>query len=83
MDKTLIRELRDVVYAQSMDGTWNSDPYMHGMANGLICALAIAEGKEPKYLEAPDEWLCDKRMSGNGESNEKMVPIKNPMGRNS
>jgi len=59
MDKA-IKELKDVIKVQCMSGNWNYDPYMHGMANGLICALAILTGKEPNYLHAPDEWLCNR-----------------------
>jgi len=52
-----IEELRSLVKVQCMDGNWNYDPYMHGMANGMILALAIAEGKEPQYLDAPETWI--------------------------
>ena len=56
---TGIKALREQVKTQCSDGNWNYDPYMHGMANGLICALATMEGIEPQYLDAPDVWLCD------------------------
>jgi len=56
---TGIESLRKQVKTQCTDGNWNYDPYMHGMANGLICALATMEGVEPQYLNAPDVWLCD------------------------
>jgi len=54
-----MRALQEQVRIQCSDGNWNYDPYMHGMANGLICALATIEGKEPKYLNPPEKWLCD------------------------
>lgn len=38
---------------------------MHGMANGLICALATIEGKEPEYLNPPENWLCDNEIDNN------------------
>jgi len=53
--KTL-REMKDV---QCRDGTWNYDPYMHGMANGIIFALSMFDDKPPQYLDAPDVWLKD------------------------
>jgi hypothetical protein len=53
--KTL-REMKDV---QCSDGNWNYDPYMHGMANGMIFAISLFDGKRPEYLEAPEQWLKD------------------------
>lgn len=57
-----IEKLRDVVNIQCSSGNWNYDPYMQGMANGLICALSILTGEEPKYLNAPQTWLRDVKM---------------------
>ena len=56
-----LEALANIVEIQSSDGNWNHDPYLHGMANGLILALAIMTNKEPEYLEAPSEWLRDKK----------------------
>jgi len=56
MDKR-ISALRNITGIQCAEGNWNYDPYMHGMANGLILALAIMEEKNPEYLSAPKEWL--------------------------
>lgn len=53
--KTL-REMKDV---QCSDGNWNYDPYMHGMANGMIFALSMFDDKAPEYLQAPKQWLRD------------------------
>ena len=52
-----LREMKDV---QCSDGNWNYDPYMHGMANGMIFALSLFDNKPPEYLQAPKEWLKDK-----------------------
>lgn len=54
-----IRTLRDLVAVQCSDGNWDYDPYMHGMANGMILALSLFDNKPPEYLEAPAKWLCD------------------------
>ena len=54
--------LKNVVKIQCSYGNWNYDEYMHGMANGLILALAIIEDKEPKYLKAPKKWLRNKKL---------------------
>jgi hypothetical protein len=53
-------QLKDLIKTQLSDGNWNYDPYMFGMANGMILALAVIEDVDPVYLESPDEWLCDK-----------------------
>lgn len=54
-----LQTLRDMTQVQCSDGNWNYDPYMHGMANGMIFALSLFEDGKPKYLEAPKEWLKD------------------------
>lgn len=54
-----IEALREQVKIQCSAGNWNFNPYMHGMANGLICALATMEDKEPEYLNPPEIWICD------------------------
>lgn len=51
--------LRDLVQVQSAHGNWNCNPYMMGLANGLILALSLFDGGEPKYLSAPEKWLDD------------------------
>ena len=67
MSKAL-EQLKDIVKIQTMDGNWNYDPYMHGMANGLILAQAIMEGKEPKYLNAPIQWLSEYKFESDNNS---------------
>ena len=57
MDEERIIELQGLVKTQCSDGNWNYDPYMHGMANGMILALAIVEGNEPQFLDAPEKWI--------------------------
>ena len=52
-------KLKELTKIQCSDGNWNYDPYMQGLANGMILAVAVMEGKTPKYLEMPDGWLCD------------------------
>ena len=54
-----LQTLRDMTQVQCNDGNWNYDPYMHGMANGMIFALSLFEAGEPQYLEAPEKWLKD------------------------
>lgn len=60
-----ILSLNKVITVQKKDGYWNQDPYNHGMLNGLILAKAILEMEDnPKYVEAPDKWLCDSKITG-------------------
>lgn len=53
---TALREMKNV---QCSDGNWNYDPYMLGLANGIIFSLAMFDNTEPDYLTAPKVWLCD------------------------
>jgi len=73
-----IEQLEELVEVQCADGNWNYDPYMHGMANGMILALAMMKGIEPAYLEAPQEWLADttKRNNINKQYDEAMKIVK-------
>jgi len=55
-----IEELENFTDIQCNDGNWNYDPYMHGMANGMLFSLSLLKDEEPKYLDAPDKWLSKK-----------------------
>lgn len=55
-----LSDLREITKIQCSNGNWNYDAYMHGLANGLIMALATMEGTEPAFLSAPKEWLRDR-----------------------
>lgn len=52
-----IQKMKNVLEAQGQRGTWDYDPYMHGMYNGMELMMALAEGRDPDYKEAPEEWL--------------------------
>jgi hypothetical protein len=54
-----LADLKNVHKIQGSHGNWDYDPYMHGMFNGLELALAIVEGREPKYKSAPAHWLSE------------------------
>ena len=53
--------LREMLKVQGVNGNWNSDPYMHGMYNGMEYALSIFENREPLYRNAPEKWLADSK----------------------
>ena len=48
-----LKDLIDITKVQKVDGNWNYDPYMHGMANGMILSVATIKDVDPVYLEAP------------------------------
>ena len=53
-----VEVLRDMTKVACADGTWNYDPYFHGMANGMIFALSLAEDDANLiFLEAPKKWI--------------------------
>ena len=60
--RTAITALRDMKNLQCGNGIYNYDPYMLGMANGLILALSMFTGETPEYLDAPEEWLSENEL---------------------
>ncbi len=48
-------ELRDCTELAKSRGNADANDYMRGMANGLILALATMEGKDPEYLDWPED----------------------------
>lgn len=58
--RTPLEKLKAVTAIATAPGNYDARPYLHGMANGLILALAIAEGREPEYLDTPKQWLNDR-----------------------
>ena len=62
MNETPQQALQKLLDIQCSNGNWNYDPYMHGMANGMILSMSILDGtNDPKYLKAPKEWLCNRK----------------------
>ena len=54
------KAIDEMIKIQLTDGNWNYDPYMHGMANGLLVAqAALYDLHDFTALSAPDKWLCD------------------------
>ena len=62
-----IKSIEEITDIQCSNGNFNIDPYMHGLANGLICSLHVLQddydnpytGQKSKrpFLEAPKKWL--------------------------
>lgn len=47
-------KLNNVVKIQCLDGSWDYDAYMMGLANGLILAQAIMLDKSPEFKKVPE-----------------------------
>lgn len=66
-----LRNLDDIIRIQSQDGTWDYDPYMHGMLNGLILAQQIIDpstNREP--VDPPKKWLYEENIGIRGLINK-------------
>jgi len=46
----MLTALQDVIDIQVAEPTVKKDPYMRGMANGLLCAQSVLTGIEPNYI---------------------------------
>lgn len=55
--KKSIKSLEDLIKVQTSHGNWDYDPYMMGLANGLLIAMSILTGKNPDFMSAPKKWL--------------------------
>ncbi len=78
--KPLVK-LKEMLEVQGRDGTWNYDHYFHGMYNGMEVMLAVLEGREPVFREAPKKWLSKKEWVGltDEEYFYLQMKIKTPM----
>ena len=52
--KKKIEGLKDLIKIQGQKGNWNASEYMTGLYNGLVLALSVFTGKEPKYKTRND-----------------------------
>lgn len=46
-----LEKLIEIKEVQCQDGNWDVSPYMTGLANGLILAVAIMKDKDPDYKD--------------------------------
>ena len=63
-EQELVVKLKELLEVQGRDGTWNYDPYFHGMYNGMEVMLAVLENREPVFRGAPEKWLSKKGWVG-------------------
>jgi hypothetical protein len=47
-DLERIKHMLDLVTEEDI---WKSEPYIHGLANGLILAISVLENKEVEFLK--------------------------------
>jgi hypothetical protein len=52
-----VAKMREMLEVQGRDGNWNYDAYMQGMYNGMEFMVALAEGRDPVFRDAPEKWL--------------------------
>ncbi|RYF61358.1 MAG: hypothetical protein EOO27_02295 [Comamonadaceae bacterium] len=53
----LHNEAGKIQEAQGLDGTWNIDPYNHGLYNGMEMITSIHKNVDPHFREAPSKWI--------------------------
>jgi len=52
-----LENIEDMLNVQLSPGNWDSDPYMHGMANGMLLVYCMAANiYAVEYKEAPEYW---------------------------
>jgi len=66
-------KLKELLEVQGRDGTWNYDPYFHGMYNGMEVMLAVLENREPVFRGAPKKWLSKKEWQGLTDEEVKIL----------
>lgn len=52
--KEKLKALDSVTEISTSKGNYDANPYMWGMANGLILAQAIMKDETPAYLDRPE-----------------------------
>jgi hypothetical protein len=52
-----VAKMKELLEVQGRDGNWNLDQYMQGMYNGMELMVALAEGRDPAFRKAPENWL--------------------------
>ena len=58
MNDDLLKRMHEMLGVQGSDGNWDYDPYMHGMYNGMEYMMAMVDGREPVFRDAPEQWGC-------------------------
>ena len=72
-EQKLVVKLKELLEVQGRDGTWNYDPYFHGMYNCMEVMLAVLENREPVFRGAPKKWLSKKEWQGLTDEEVKIL----------
>lgn len=67
-----VESLDELTKIQCSNGNYDYDPYMHGMANGMLLAMSLFNNCEPIYLDAPSQWGCDRTMDNLSSQSDSM-----------
>lgn len=54
LNEELLEAFDEMIDVQTTGTSWREDPYMHGMANGMIFMKSLVDGEEPQYLSLTD-----------------------------
>lgn len=68
-----LRDLQNIKNIQGTAGNWNFSEYMHGMFNGIELAMAIMQDREPKFKDAPVQYL-----DGSSGKDKEVIKDENP-----
>jgi hypothetical protein len=60
MNEDLLKKMHEMLGVQGQNGNWDYDPYMHGMYNGMEYMMAMVDGREPIFRQAPEQWGCER-----------------------
>ena len=74
--------LKNVIDIQCSPGNYDHNPYNHGMANGLILAMSIIEGKTPEYIQTPKHWLKDIKIDKTQDTKESLEQSRKEIDKN-
>jgi hypothetical protein len=70
-------KMKELLEVQGRDGNWNLDQYMQGMYNGMELMVALAEGRDPVFRKAPENWLsAPPQRNWQGLTNEEIEDIR-------
>jgi hypothetical protein len=56
VNKDAEKKLEDIIKIQCSTGNWDYDPYMHGLANGLLLAQATIFNKRFEPKQTPKKY---------------------------
>lgn len=75
----ILDEFDDLLGIATSHGNWDFNPYLCGMANGMILMRAIIAGEDPEYMEAPNQWgedLYEERKALEADALERSVGFR-------